>query len=84
MQVEVLHVLAEGRALHLLPPPAVFGAAQQLWLGRQQEQDSLPAAFSKLVLDGLLARGLETGSLAADMACVLLAGSDQIVQLSHA
>ena len=76
MQAEVIKVLAEGHALHLLPPlsaiPALNSlcspAANSCTAGRQ-----LTAACHHVVLSHILPRSLSASSVAADLVvCAVL------------
>ena len=68
-QEEVLRALSEGHALHLLPPLAAYGAADELFLSAAtpQEQRSFTALCHQLVLDAQLSRSFASGSVAADV-----------------
>ena len=78
VQAEVIKVLAEGHALHLLPPASAIPALNSLCspaangstAGRQ-----LTAACHHIVLSHLLPRSFSASSLAADLVVCAVAKS---------
>ena len=76
LQAEVLQVLAEGQALHLLPPCSLWPELGTLCVLKAADARMGPRrtpACQQIVMSQLLLRSLSTRSLAADIviSCLL-------------